>query len=167
MRELLSADAAATAGRRCDRRGPRCQNRQQVGLSLALAIAGTQAAQGGGGGSGQQDGSDYLGHDGARGSISASAESCLNRRRCREVQERDKKMAIGRASERDNPADSTAHAKPQKCLDIVRGTQMGQRSLQPHQQAGHMTAFEPPVSFPHLRSCIPGAVHTCEWLLWR
>ena len=56
-------------------------------------------------------------------------------------------MAIGRADERDNPADSTAHVEPQKCLDIVRGTHLGQRSLQPHQQAGHMTAFEPSLYF--------------------
>ena len=33
--------------------------------------------------------------------------------------------------------------KPQKCLDIVRGTHLGQRSSGPRKQAGHMTAFEP------------------------
>ena len=55
----------------------RCrQTRQAVGIRLAVAIAGAQAAQTRGGGSGQQDGPDHLGHDGAWRGISASAGYC-------------------------------------------------------------------------------------------
>jgi hypothetical protein len=46
-----------------------------------------------------------------------------------------------------NPEDSTAQVRPQKCLDVVRGTHLGQRSSGPHKQAGDMTAFEPSLFF--------------------
>ena len=59
-----------------DDRDPRCQIRQQVCISMAITIAGAQAAQARGGSSGQQDGPDHLSHGGAWGGISASAGHC-------------------------------------------------------------------------------------------
>ena len=57
LRQLLVVGAMAVIRLR--------QARQQVGNRLVVAIAGAQAAKARGGGSGQQDGPDHLGHDGA------------------------------------------------------------------------------------------------------
>ena len=56
---------ATVAGGRRDGGDPVCQARQQVGVRLVVAIVRAQASQTRGGSSGQQDGPDHLGHDGA------------------------------------------------------------------------------------------------------
>ena len=69
--------AMARSGRNV--RYPLCQTWQQIRIALVVTTAGTQAAETRSGGSGQQDGPDHLGHDGKRGSLSASADRSLNR----------------------------------------------------------------------------------------
>jgi hypothetical protein len=51
-------------------------------------------------------------------------------------------MMIGRTDERQNPLESKAIPCREFCLDIARGTHLGQRSSRRVKQAGHMTAFE-------------------------
>jgi hypothetical protein len=55
-------------------------------------------------------------------------------------------MTIGRTDDPENPVSRNGRpTRPRHCLGLDRGTHLGQRPCEPRQQAGHMTAIEPPV----------------------
>ena len=69
-------------------------------------------------------------------------------------------MAIGRTEDRDTPRDPVMLQHRKSVRDPIRVTHLGQRSIGPHTQAGHMTAID-----QTRPSCIKilataGAVHT-------
>jgi hypothetical protein len=70
-------------------------------------------------------------------------------------------MTIGRTDDPVNPTLAMA-LEAASLFGIGSRNPSGPAAMQPRQQAGHMTAIEPPVRFSHLCSCIQGAVHTCE-----
>ena len=51
-------------------------------------------------------------------------------------------MAIGRAEDRDNPRDPLMLRHHGNVRDPIRETHLGQRSIRPRTQAGHMTAID-------------------------
>src|SRR5712671_5203127 len=51
-------------------------------------------------------------------------------------------MAIGRAEDRDTPRDPVMVNIATVFGNPVRATHLGQRSIRPHTQAGHMTAID-------------------------
>src|SRR5689334_8848499 len=112
---------------------------------MASAIAGAQAAQARCNRSGQQDGPDHLGHDGARGSISASAGRRLKRAPA-PVFKSKHEMAIGRTDERRNPLIPMAKLS-RSLVWMSLAVPIWASGGDPASKAGHVTAFEPtPVS---------------------
>src|ERR1700681_3550363 len=67
-------------------------------------------------------------------------------------------MAIGRTEDRDTPRDPTMLRHHGNVRDPIRETHLGQRSIRPRTQAGHMTAID---QYHHRRKSLarPGAVH--------
>ena len=51
-------------------------------------------------------------------------------------------MAIGRTEDRDTPLNPVGLQPRQDVWDPIRVTHLGQRSIRPHTQAGHMTAID-------------------------
>ncbi len=51
-------------------------------------------------------------------------------------------MAIGRAEDRESPGNPTMLRHREYVRDPIRVTHLGQRSIRPHTQAGHMTAID-------------------------
>jgi hypothetical protein len=70
-------------------------------------------------------------------------------------------MTIGRTDDPVNPALAMA-LEAASLFGSGSRNPSGPAASVPRQQAGHMTAIDPPVRISRLRSCIQGAVHTCE-----
>jgi len=51
-------------------------------------------------------------------------------------------MAIGRSEDRKSPGNPTMLRHREYVWDPIRVTHLGQRSIRPHTQAGHMTAID-------------------------
>ena len=51
-------------------------------------------------------------------------------------------MAIGRTEDRDTPGNPVVLRHREYVRDPIRATHLGQRSIRPHTQAGHMTAID-------------------------
>ncbi len=67
-------------------------------------------------------------------------------------------MAIGRSEDRKSPGNPTMLRHREYVWDPIRVTHLGQRSIRPHTQAGHMTAIDQALTAAI--PCNPGAVHT-------
>ena len=68
-------------------------------------------------------------------------------------------MAIGRTEDRDTPGNPTMLRHRDYVRDPIRATHLGQRSIRPHTQAGHMTAIDQ--TRQNCKTpCQAGAVHT-------
>src|SRR5438552_7987121 len=67
-------------------------------------------------------------------------------------------MVIGRSEDRDTPWHPTTLRRRARVEGPIRVTHLGQRSIRPHTQAGHMTAIAD--IFAAATPCNPGAVHT-------
>src|SRR5216684_4256810 len=68
-------------------------------------------------------------------------------------------MAIGRAEDRESPGNPTMLRHREYVRDPIRVTHLGQRSIRPHTQAGHMTAIDQ-THRSCKTPCQAGAVHT-------
>src|SRR5215216_5447932 len=68
-------------------------------------------------------------------------------------------MAIGRSEDRDTPGNPVMLRHRDYVRDPIRVTHLGQRSIRPYTQAGHMTATTRPVAAAQ-NPCGAGAVHT-------
>ena len=71
-------------------------------------------------------------------------------------------MAIGRSEDRDTPGNPMVLRHREYVRDPICATHLGQRSIRPHTQAGHMTAIDQ-TRQNCTTPCGAGAVHT--WLL--
>ena len=68
-------------------------------------------------------------------------------------------MAIGRTEDRDTPRDPVMPRHRKNVRNPIRVTHLGQRSIRPHTQAGHMTAIDQ--THPSQKILATGgAVHT-------
>jgi len=68
-------------------------------------------------------------------------------------------MAIGRTEDRDTPGNPVVLRHREYVRDPIRATHLGQRSIRPHTQAGHMTAIDQ--TRQNCKTpCEAGAVHT-------
>jgi hypothetical protein len=68
-------------------------------------------------------------------------------------------MAIGRTEDRDTPGNPTVLRHREYVRDPVCAIHLGQRSIRPRTQAGHMTAIDQ--TRPSCKNpCEAGAVHT-------
>src|SRR5438067_12742529 len=71
-------------------------------------------------------------------------------------------MAIGRTEGRDTPRDPVMLQHRKGVRNPIRETHLGQRSIEPHTQAGHMTAIDQTRRSQHKLLAAAGAVHTCR-----
>ena len=69
-------------------------------------------------------------------------------------------MAIGRTEGRDTPRDPVMLQHRKGVRNPIRETHLGQRSIEPHTQAGHMTAIDQTRRSQHKLLAAAGAVHT-------
>src|SRR6266852_3660970 len=61
---------------------------------------------------------------------------------CPDACKASSEMAIGRAEDRESPGNPTMLRHREYVRDPIRVTHLGQRSIRPHTQAGHMTAID-------------------------
>src|SRR6185312_6082615 len=133
-----------------------CAARPARRLGVAGEIARAQAAQARGGGSGQQDGPDRLGHDGARRGLPPAGDSLAARGAEGSTANEDGYRSSRRV---EQSVHTSGRYRPRGCLEPTRGSHLGQRSWGRTTGRTHERR-RPSAYFSSLPACTPGAVHT-------